>query len=451
MKGRIRIAIACTGLLLGAAVSARAQTAYRETGSLTVGGYLVWVRGTNAKVVELFVGRGFRDAFAKAHDMDAARLQQWIDSVRAVQPVPADDSSSADAQLKGTPLGADVTMLRSVGGSYSGLRVLVSGEEPIKMAEPTARDFIAMLDSAARVTRELSVPPPSIMASMPIRDAAPRAEETTAPDAPTPAPAPPPPPPPPPAPVRAPVPAPVPTPAPALIAAQSPPAPASTIGASIGEEAPELVLPAPSGSVVPVGDAPALSRLPIPAVATPARKTARAQRSTAAPAMPQKSAVAMPSATASAETPAVAAAVAAPPVAALPVAAPVAAPPVLTPAHDTVVLSHPDVPSDKLIHTPLGPFTIPGALLSDRNREAQYCYTQLGLKYNPELKGEITVKLSLRADGAVDDAVVTKRSWQGISAGEVEACVRALAHDWTFSNDPSVVDGAKNLTFSFAP
>jgi len=67
MKGRIRIAIACTGLLLGAGSSARAQTAYRETGSVTVGGYLLWVRGTNAKVVELFVGRGFRDAFAKAH------------------------------------------------------------------------------------------------------------------------------------------------------------------------------------------------------------------------------------------------------------------------------------------------------------------------------------------------------------------------------------------------
>ena len=59
------------------------------------------------------------------------------------------------------------------------------------------------------------------------------------------------------------------------------------------------------------------------------------------------------------------------------------------------------MPSDKLIRTPLGPFTIPGALLSDRDKEAQYCYTQLGLKYNPDLKGEITVKLSLRTDGAV--------------------------------------------------
>jgi hypothetical protein len=119
---------------------------------------------------------------------------------------------------------------------------------------------------------------------------------------------------------------------------------------------------------------------------------------------------------------------------------------------DTAVPPHVDAPADKLIRTPLGPFTVPGALLSDRDKEAQYCYTQLGLKYSPDLRGEITVRLSLRTDGAVEDAVVIKRSWQGISAGEVESCVRALAHDWTFaSNDPSVAGGAKSLTFSFAP
>ena len=112
----------------------------------------------------------------------------------------------------------------------------------------------------------------------------------------------------------------------------------------------------------------------------------------------------------------------------------------------------PAAPTDKLIHTPLGPFTVPGALLADRDKEAQYCYTQLGLRYNPDLKGEITVALSLANDGTVQEAVVTKRSWQGISAGEVESCVRALARDWTFAaTDPSIVGGAKLLTFSFAP
>ena len=109
-------------------------------------------------------------------------------------------------------------------------------------------------------------------------------------------------------------------------------------------------------------------------------------------------------------------------------------------------------PADKLIRTPLGPFTVPGALLGDRDKEARYCYTQLGLKYNPDLKGEITLKLSLASDGTVQDAAVTKRSWQGISAGEVESCVRALARDWTFaSTDATIVDGAKVVTFGFAP
>jgi hypothetical protein len=372
MRKQIRVAIACTGLLLASAASARAQTTFRETGSVTVGDYLVWVRGTNSKVVELFVGHGFRDAFAKAHEMDAARLQQWIDSVRSLTPAAPDDSTPADGPLRESALGTDVTMMRRVGGTFSGLRLLVSGEDPIKMAEPTARDFIAMLDSAARVTRELSVPPPTIMASMPMQSSAQAAES--------------------PAMVMTDAPTPLPKAAP-WPAAPSSPVPASSMGPSTADAPPELVLPAPSEPVAMLAVASPAAALQVPAI-----------------------------------------------------------PPAPVPAPDTVVPPHPEPPADKLIHTPLGPFTIPGALLSDRDKQAQYCYTQLGLKYNPDLKGEITVRLSLGSDGAVQDAVVTKRSWQGISAGEVESCVRALAHDWSFaSGDPAIMDGSKLLTFSFAP
>ncbi|MBK5189320.1 MAG: hypothetical protein JJD97_13845, partial [Gemmatimonadaceae bacterium] len=94
MTGRIRIAMACAGALLTTAAGAQAQTTFRETGSVTTGGYVVWVRGTKTSAVELFVGRGYRDAFARAHEMDAAKLQQWIDSVRAIAPRAADDSSA---------------------------------------------------------------------------------------------------------------------------------------------------------------------------------------------------------------------------------------------------------------------------------------------------------------------------------------------------------------------
>jgi hypothetical protein len=300
-----------------------------------------------------------------------------------------------------------------------------------------------MLDSAARVTRELSVPPPSIMASMPvasmpmasmpIRDAAPAAPVASVEVAAT-LPTPPPAAPTALTPAHAPAPRLARTPAPATAPPTAPAStPPSTMGASTTAAPPELVLKSPSAKVTLVGDAPALSPLPTPRIELPARVATVAH---------------VPAADSEVEAPPAPA----PPAPAPPVPAPTGAAPVVTPVRDTIVAPHADVPSDKLIRTPLGPFTIPGALLSDRDKEAQYCYTQLGLKYSPDLKGEITVKLSLRADGGVDEAVVTKRSWQGISAGEVESCVRALAHDWTFaSSDPSVTNGAKSLTFSFTP
>lgn len=388
MKGRIRIAIACAGLLAMSAAQLRAQTTFRETGSVTVGGYIVWVRGTSANVVELFVGHGFRDAFARAHEMDAARVQHWIDSVRAIAPLPPDDSSAVDAHARGSMVGSDVSMLRRVGGSFSGLRLLVTGEESIKMAEPTARDFIAALDSAARVARALS-----------------------------------------------PVGAAPPTPATAL--AQLPVAP---LGPSTAEAPPELVLARPSEPVILLASRVDIMPLPLPA------PVVQAPLAAAVPVAPE---------TIVAPAPIPAAPVVTAPIPTAPIpAAPVAAAPaaLVSPAPDSVIPPHIDAPADKLIHTPLGPFTVPGALLADRDKEAQYCYTQLGLRYNPDLKGEISVKVSVGNDGAVLDAVVTKRSWQGISAGEVESCVRALAHDWTFAaNDPAVAGGAKVLTFRFAP
>ena len=406
MRGRIRIAIACAGLLATSVAGARAQSTYRETGSVTVGGYVVWVRGTSANAVELFVGRGFRDAFARAHEMDAAKLQQWIDSVRAIAPMQAEDTSVVDARARGSLIGSDVTIIRRVGGTFSGLRLLVSGEEPITMAEPTARDFIAALDSATHAARDLT-PVPATARMLPgdapkvMAVAATAAVVTAVVRDTTPAPA---------APVVAPpvvappvvVAAAMPTQAPAPTIGVAPSsadsATATPIGQSTSQAPPELVLPAPREPVVLLASRVDIMPLPLPE----------------------------------------------------PVVAPVAAPP--PPAPDTVVPRHPEPPADKLIHTPLGPFTIPGALLADRDKEAQYCYTQLGLKYNPDLKGEITVKVVVGSDGAVQDAVVTKRSWQGISAGEVESCVRALAHDWTFAaSDPSIMAGAKVLDFSFAP
>ena len=246
------------------------------------------------------------------------------------------------------------------------------------MAEPTARDFIAALDSATHAARDLT-PVPATAQMLPgdapkVMTVASTAAVVTA-----------------------------------VVRDTTPPSAAPIVAP------PELVLPAPREPVILLASRVDIMPLPLPE-----------------------------------------------PVVAPQLAAPLAAPPVTVtvpvvvtpppPAPDTVVPPHPEPPADKLIHTPLGPFTIPGALLADRDKEAQYCYTQLGLKYTPDLKGEITVKVVVGSDGAVQDAVVTKRSWQGISAGEVESCVRALAHDWTFaSSDPSIMAGAKVLDFSFVP
>ena len=103
-------------------------------------------------VVQLFVGRGFRDAFARAHEVDATTLQRWVDSVRALPAASSRDSrwTIARASLR---VGPEVTMTRRVGGPFSGLRLLVSGEDPIAMPEATARDFLVVLDSAAHVAR----------------------------------------------------------------------------------------------------------------------------------------------------------------------------------------------------------------------------------------------------------------------------------------------------------
>jgi hypothetical protein len=395
--------------------SANGQATFRETGSVTIGTSLVWVRGTNAGVVQLFVGRGFHDAFARAHEVDAKVLERWIDSVRVLAPKADSDSVAGAEQVRGSALSADVTMMRRVGGPSSGIRLLMNGEDPVAMPEPTAREFLVVLDSAVRAARELSPSAPATPAQV----------TTVAAVVVAPAPVP-----------AAPAPQQVaPAPAPAPVPSEpAPSAPVAIGGASTTMDAPELVLPAPSAPMMLLASRVEILPLPVVAPAPLPPPAAMAPDSSppvaAPPAPPAPAAVA-------------------PPVVAT--VAPVIVAPPPAPPPDTAVAPRVEVPADKLIHTPLGPFTIPAALLSDRDKEAQYCYTQLGLKYTPDLKGEITVKLSVNADGTVQDAVVAKRSWQGISAGEGEACVRALAHDWTFAGDSTIVDGAKQLTFSFSP
>lgn len=107
--------------------------------------------------------------------------------------------------------------------------------------------------------------------------------------------------------------------------------------------------------------------------------------------------------------------------------------------------------ADKHIQTPLGPFVVPGAKLVDRDTQINYCYTELGLRYDRRLTGEVTVRVNLSAAGVADTVEVTKRTWDGVAAAEVESCMRALIEDWSFSADSTLQPRTIELHFALAP
>jgi len=112
----------------------------------------------------------------------------------------------------------------------------------------------------------------------------------------------------------------------------------------------------------------------------------------------------------------------------------------------------PPVPNlDKHIDTPLGPFVVPAAKLVDRDTQIRYCYTELGLRYDRHLAGEVTVRVSLSSAGFADTVEVTKRTWDGVPAAEVESCMRALIEDWSFDDRQPPDSRTVELHFTLTP
>ena len=103
------------------------------------------------------------------------------------------------------------------------------------------------------------------------------------------------------------------------------------------------------------------------------------------------------------------------------------------------------------IETPLGPFVVPGAKLVDHDTQIGYCYSELGLRYDPRLTGDVTVRVNLSGAGVPDTVEVTKRTWDGVAAAEVESCMRALIEDWSFDADASDQPRTIELHFTLAP
>ena len=76
-----------------------------------------------------------------------------------------------------------------------------------------------------------------------------------------------------------------------------------------------------------------------------------------------------------------------------------------------------------------------GTFVRSRESQLRYCYTERGLKQNPNLAGTITVAITLTGAGNVTAADVTSRTWSGAGAADAESCIRSRIRSWKFPSD----------------
>jgi hypothetical protein len=88
-----------------------------------------------------------------------------------------------------------------------------------------------------------------------------------------------------------------------------------------------------------------------------------------------------------------------------------------------------------------------GVYVRGRNSQLQFCYSEYGLKVNPQLAGSVTVAVTLTSDGAVTGVDITKHTWSGPGAAEAESCIKQRINGWKF---PSSEHGGGTYSFSFS-
>lgn len=447
-------------------VALHAQATTEETGNFVVGGTVIWVKATDAGVVQLFMSQGYRDAFARPIALPAASLRRWAESAQTISyHQPAARNASDSAEVSSGTLGESGTVLeRWVAATGGGVRVERGGHVILHMPDDPGRDFIAAIAQAAKLTQEASAPRAS---ALPAQHSVVTAQRSAV-SAPRSTP---------PAPHR---------PAPEerrVVAAHAavPSVPvhlqAVTIAAapSGAAETPQLKLRAPVMRAAALIPAPAarINAAMHPAIVGMATAPASASRAPSVrvkaprvvhmaliPATRMAMAAAPAPATAPsrmphAPHPAMPATQPVAKLAAPPVGSPPASPAAAPPAPSTAPAPPMPGEEDKHIRTPLGPFVVPAAAMRSRTSQVQYCYAQLGLRYDPDLTGSIAIRVSLAAaTDTVTNVEITGRTWStdGVTAGEVEACVRTLIHDWRF--EPSEIrqsDRTIELKFTFRP
>jgi hypothetical protein len=88
-----------------------------------------------------------------------------------------------------------------------------------------------------------------------------------------------------------------------------------------------------------------------------------------------------------------------------------------------------------------------GDYVRGRNSQLQFCYSEYGLKTNPQLAGSVAVAVTLTSDGGVTNVDITKRTWSGPGASEAESCIKQRISGWKF---PSSEHGGGTYAFSFS-
>jgi hypothetical protein len=88
-----------------------------------------------------------------------------------------------------------------------------------------------------------------------------------------------------------------------------------------------------------------------------------------------------------------------------------------------------------------------GDYVRGRNSQLQFCYSEYGLKVNPQLAGSVAVAVTLTSEGSVTGVDITKRTWSGPGSAEAESCIKQRISGWKF---PSSDHGGGTYSFSFS-
>jgi hypothetical protein len=73
-----------------------------------------------------------------------------------------------------------------------------------------------------------------------------------------------------------------------------------------------------------------------------------------------------------------------------------------------------------------------GDVIRQRQQLLQYCYTELGLRADAALAGQIVVRLVIQQDGTVSEVTIAQHHWSGHGADKVEACIQDRVMLWEF-------------------